>query len=200
MTVNLNQYRGTVGFFNSSKLPLKKTHDPSLQKNILKTHLTEILIFLLTVRFAISLSSTQNIRSLRQSLFHSLYFISVVSYLHHVWLYSLTIKRSGNIKENPSPKPNSCDCLSICHWNLNSMSAHNFIKLSLLRVYTSINKIDIMCLSETYLDSRILSDDVNLELPKYNLLHVDNPTNTKRGGVCIYYHNSLPLKVIDIQF
>ena len=34
----------------------------------------------------------------------------------------------------------------------------------------------------------------------YTLVRADNPTNTKRGGVCIYYHNSLPLKVIDIQF
>ena len=39
-----------------------------------------------------------------------------------------------------------------------------------------------------------------MELPAYNLVRADNPTNTKRGGVCIYYHNSLPLKVIDIQF
>ena len=39
-----------------------------------------------------------------------------------------------------------------------------------------------------------------MELPGYNLVRADNPTNTKRGGVCIYYHNSLPLKVIDIQF
>ena len=27
----------------------------------------------------------------------------------------------------------------------------------------------------------------------------ENLTNTKIGSVCIYYHNSLPLKVIDIQ-
>ena len=39
-----------------------------------------------------------------------------------------------------------------------------------------------------------------LELPGYNLVRTDNPANTKRGGVCIYYHNSLPLNVIDIQF
>ena len=26
-----------------------------------------------------------------------------------------------------------------------------------------------------------------------------NPANNKRGGVCIYYHNLLSLKVIDIQ-
>ena len=51
-----------------------------------------------------------------------------------------------------------------------------------------------------YLDSSIPSDDDNLALPGYNLVRVDNPTNTKRGSVCIYYHNSLPLKVIDIQF
>ena len=71
--------------------------------------------------------------------------------------------------------------------------------MTLLRAYISINKIDIICLSETYLDSSIPSDDDNLELPGYNLVRADNPTNTKRGGVCIYYHNSLPLKVIDIQ-
>ena len=58
----------------------------------------------------------------------------------------------------------------------------------------------MICLSETYLDSRILSDNGNLELPGYNLVRADNPINTKRGGVCIYYENSLPLKVIDIQF
>ena len=39
-----------------------------------------------------------------------------------------------------------------------------------------------------------------MESPGYNLICADNPSNTKWGGVCIYYHNSLPLKVIDIQF
>ena len=104
------------------------------------------------------------------------------------------------MNEIPGPKDNSCDCLSICHWNLNSICGHNFIKLSLLRAYISISKIDIICLSETYLDSSIPTDDDNLELPGYNLVRADNPNNTKRGGVCIYYHNSLPLKVIDIRF
>ena len=198
MTVNLNQYRWTVGVFNNRKLPLKKPHGPSLQKNILKTHLIEIVIFLLvlTVRYAISLSSAQNIRLLRRSLLHSFYLINADSYIHYVWFYSLAIKRSGDIEENPGPKPNSCECLSICHWNLNIISAYNFIKLSLLRAYISINKINIICLSETYLDSSISSENDNLELPGYNLVRADQPTTTKRGGVCIYYHNSLPLKLI----
>ena len=63
-----------------------------------------------------------------------------------------------------------------------------------------MNKIDIICLSETYLDSSIPTDGDNLGLPGYNLVCTNNPTKTKRGGVCSYYHNSLPLKVIEIQF
>ena len=202
MTVNLNQYHRIVGVFNNRKLPLKKIHGPSLQKIILKTHLIQIVMFLivLTVRHLISLSSAQNIQFFRRSLFHSFCFINAVSYMHYVWLYSLTIKRSGDIEKNPGPKPNSCDCWSICHWNLNSISAQNFIRLSLFRAYIYVNKTDIICLCETYLDSNISSDNVNLELPGYNLVRADNLTNTKRGSVCIYYHNSLPLKLIDIQF
>ena len=65
----------------------------------------------------------------------------------------------------------------------------------LLRAYISVNKLDVISLSKTYLDSSIPSDDDNLELPGCNLVHTDNPTNTKRGSV-----NSLPLKLIDIQF
>ena len=103
------------------------------------------------------------------------------------------------IEENPGPKPNSCEYLSICHWNLNSISAHSFIKLSLLCAYISINKIDIICLSETYVDSSISSDNDNVELPRYNLFRADNPTYTNRGGICIYYHNYLSLTVIGIQ-
>ena len=80
------------------------------------------------------------------------------------------------------------------------MPAHNFIKLSLPRGYISINKLDIICLSETYVDSSISSNDGNLEVPGYTLVCADNPNNTKIGGVCIYYINSLPLKVLDIQF
>ena len=159
-----------------------------------------IILIVLTVKYVISLSSAQNIQFLRRSLFHNFYFFSAVLHIHHVWLYFLAIKGSGNKEENPSPKLNSCDCLSICHWNPNRISAHNFIKLSLLRAYISIYKIDTICLSETYLDSSISSHNDNLELPGYNLVRADNPTNTKRGGVCIYYHNFLPLKVIDIQF
>ena len=35
---------------------------------------------------------------------------------------------------------------------------------------------------------------------RYTSVRADNSNNIKRGGVCIYYLNSLPLKVLDIKF
>ena len=55
-------------------------------------------------------------------------------------------------------------------------------------------------LSETSLDSYILHDDDNLQIPGYNLYREDLPLNIKRGVVCIYYKNSLPLKTKNIHY
>ena len=62
------------------------------------------------------------------------------------------------------------------------------------------NKLDVICLSETSLDSSISNDDDDLEIPGYDLYRADYPSKTKRGGVCIYYRNSLPLKILGIQY
>ena len=53
---------------------------------------------------------------------------------------------------------------------------------------------------ERYLNSSIPSDDNNLEIPGYGLIRADQPFNSKRGGVCVYYRNSLPLKILDIFY
>ena len=120
-------------------------------------------------------------------------------FIQFIWVHALLIRQSGDIEMNPGPKPNPCHSFSICHWNLNSLAAHNYLKVSLLRAYVAIEKFDVVCLSETYLDSSNLSDDDNFYLPGYNLVRADHPSNAKKGGVCIYFKNSLPLKVLDIQ-
>ena len=55
-----------------------------------------------------------------------------------------------------------------------------------------------MCLSETYLDSSIPSNIIDTE--GYKLVCSDHPDNVKRGGVCIYYKESLPVRVINLPF
>ena len=32
------------------------------------------------------------------------------------------------------------------------------------------------------------------------MIRADHAANSKRGGVCMYYRNCLPLKVLDIRF
>ena len=59
-----------------------------------------------------------------------------------------------------------------------------------LNSYNSLHKFDIMYLSETYLDSNTPLDDDNLEISGYMLVRSDHPSNTKRGGVCLYYQNN----------
>ena len=109
---------------------------------------------------------------------------------------------SRDVEVNPGPKRNSCQSqsFSICHWNLNSLIAHSFTKVSLLTSYLSVNKFDIVCLSETFLNSEILTDDENLQIPGYSIARVDHPSNIKRGGVCVCYKTSLPLKLLDIKY
>ena len=116
------------------------------------------------------------------------------------WLYLILTKRSGDIEQNPGPKSNSSQNFSICQWTLNNISAHDFIKISLLKTYIVTHKQGGISLSETYLDSSISNDDDNLEIPAYDLFRAHHPSNTKRCGFCVYYRNSLPLKILNIQY
>ena len=59
-------------------------------------------------------------------------------------------------------------------------------------------KHDFICLTETYLDSSV--PDILLETDGYNLVRADHPNHTKRGGVCIYYKESLPVRVINLSY
>ena len=57
---------------------------------------------------------------------------------------------------------------------------------------------DIICISETFLNNTYEDNDVNLN--GYSLLPADHPSIAKRGRVCIYYKETLVLKVILIQY
>ena len=86
----------------------------------------------------------------------------------------------------------------MCHWNLNSLPAQNFSKLTQLKAYISMYKHDFICLSETCLDSS--AHDSLLEIDGYNLVRADHPNDTKSGRVCVYYKESFILLGRDITF
>ena len=72
-------------------------------------------------------------------------------------------------------------------------------KFSFLKLILQF-KFNIICISETYLGTRITSDDGNLEILGYNLIRSDHRSNSKRGGVCFYYKSALPLRVLNIYY
>ena len=104
----------------------------------------------------------------------------------------------GYIELNPEPKKDkSCDNFSLCHWSLNSIAAHDFSKLSLLEAYNTHHMYDIICLSKTYLDSSVPYDDPRLNLSGYKLVRADNLSDNKRGGVRIYFKETLAIRLVS---
>lgn len=104
----------------------------------------------------------------------------------------LALVISGGIEINPGPETTSNQNLSICHWNLNGIAAYNCVKISLLEAYNAVHNYDIICVSGTFLDSDYSSNDPRLSLQSYDMIRSDHPSDTKRGGVCIYYKENLP--------
>ena len=95
-------------------------------------------------------------------------------------VYALPIRQSGDIEVNPGPRSSPCHGFSICHRNLNGLTTHNYLKVSLLRAYDAIKKFDVVCLSKTFLDSSNLPDYGNFDPPDYNVVRVDYPSNIKK--------------------
>ena len=116
MPVNLNQYRGIVRTFNNRNYYHKLTL--SLGQPYQSTFFLNCAFLLCDISFLFTL------------------LISVFPTLRsNPWLYSLLILSSTDDELIPGPKRSSTRNISICDWNLNSMSAHNYIKLFLLKAY-----------------------------------------------------------------
>ena len=201
MPVNLNQYRGTVRTFNNRNYYHKFTL--SLGQPCQSTFFLNCAFPLCNISFwfvlliSVFLKLKSNLYSSTKH-FHKLSFlVAIITIWSLPWLYSLLILLSADVELNPGPKRVSISNSSKCHWNLNSISAHNC--LFLLKAYIAIHKFKIICLSEIYLDSSTTSDDDNLAISGYNLIRSDHPSNNKRSGVCIYYKNFFPLRVLSIK-
>ena len=119
--------------------------------------------------------------------------------IYYLQCCSSLILLRRDVKTNLSPIPSFGQCFSICHWNLNYITVHNFPILSLVTAYSLVQNVDIICFSETYLNSATPPNDTRLESPGYNLFLSDHPSNNERGGVCVYYKSTLPLGTLIIS-
>ena len=107
MLVNVVQHRWAVGNFNShfNLHKLKSKSDSllgicSLLKKLVHVLMLTFLDSLLTGKFR-----------------------------RNFWFYIKKISLSGDVETNPGPQSKRCQESSICHWNLNSVATHSFIKV-----------------------------------------------------------------------
>ena len=204
MPVNLIQHRGAVGSFNNrhSARELKyrnlslRSHNNIFAHCFFYHNSGFLFVLFLTVFLVIkhnTCNGTKNSKALS-------FFVIVTKIWITTWLHSVLLLLGGEVELNPGPKQSSINTFSICHWNLNSVSAHNYAKIFLLKAYIAIHGFDIICISETYLDSSTSPDDRNLEISGYNLIRSDHPSNNKREGICIYYKHFLLLRILNSQY
>ena len=103
----------------------------------------------------------------------------------------MLLLESGDIETNPGPR--RFFFIKFCHWNLNGLAAHDFVEMSSIETFIRTHNFDSLCLSETFLDSSVDISDTRININGYPLLRAEHPSNTKRGGVCLYYKNYLPV-------
>ena len=92
--------------------------------------------------------------------------------------YPTLLFRCGNIEASIGSKYSS---LTFCHWNLNYLTAHGSIKISLLQAYITQHNLPIGNVSK-FLYS---NNDDRIPIEGYNLIRTDHPSDSKRGVVCI---------------
>ena len=89
---------------------------------------------------------------------------SLITKLLNIFLFICIVNflcRFGVIETNPDLKYSP---VTFCHWNLNGLEAHDSIKISLLQPYIFQHNYDIICLSETFLNSSIESNDDRISI------------------------------------
>ena len=117
----------------------------------------------------------------------------LITKLSNIFLFNCIVNllcRCCVSETNPGPKYSS---LTFCHWNLNGLTAHDSIKIALHQAYILHHNYDIKCLSQTFLNSSIESNDDRISIDGYNLIRSDHPSDLRRGEVCIYYKEHIPL-------
>ena len=82
------------------------------------------------------------------------------NYSRNLSFVALLLFRSGEVERNPGPK---YPVIKFCHWNLNGLDTHNFLKVSLMEAFITTHSFHMTCLSETFLDSTVTQNR-----PEYN--------------------------------
>ena len=205
MPVNIIQYRGEIGVYYNKCYNVSFSSISIVAGFGIMIYVTLATLirypFIFTLQLMISLVSIciKIAKGHYKKCLYSLCLIMFNSALDS-WYYVALILLSHDVEQNPGPRQDLSQSFSISHWNLGSIPSHNFQKITSFIAFNCIHDFDIICFSETFLNSDISSEDKNLEIPGYTFFRKDHPSNTMRGGVCVYFKTYLPVKTLNISF
>ena len=148
--VNPVQYRVTVGIFdNRNPIITLRFESPSCSKlNNLPNYDTNYISVQFNIFLIAFLFSKGYVSIISTKLYISIFLLFNILLSVLVWLCGCLIILSGDVEVNQGPKNSVSECLSVSHWNFNSISVHDNSKLFLLKAYISVHKFTIICLSE----------------------------------------------------
>ena len=86
------------------------------------------------------------------------------------------------------------DCINICHMNAQSLCARQLSKLDEFKECFTNSKLDLICVTETWLHQDILNRSVDVE--GYSLLRNDRGYS-RGGGICLFYKSDLICKIVS---
>ena len=90
---------------------------------------------------------------------------------------------NGDIETNPGP-----DTLDFCTWNLNSITAYDFLCVALVEAYNSVYKYDLIGLVETHLETTI--NEARLAIDGYAFYKSNDPQKTWNIQAIIFQNNN----------
>ena len=89
--------------------------------------------------------------------------------------------------------------LSFLNWNINTLGKDDFHRVSLIEAHNSVFNYDIISLCETSITDNITVPE-NI-LKGYHYYPCNHSSGEKKGGVGIFYKDSLQLKIrADLSF
>ena len=170
MPIDNQPMRARVGTYNFKQKVLKPKIFRSKENNFYTVHcLSKIMAYLaLMLHYFLSIC-------LVILIFNKLLFLyAVAAYIRKSYnallfindcfrnlpFVALPLLRSGDVETNRGPKKSSV--IKFCHWNLNDLAAHDFLKVSLIETFITAHNFDNICLSETMLDTTVPQHDVNI--------------------------------------
>ena len=139
MPINVNQWHMEIGNFNNSISNSLCDYIFYLNKSLtVIAYLLYAVLFKHIVNWTLVLAIFNaffrtKVNIINIYLGRILYWNILSSFMLNIWYCKCLLRLSG--------EPNFCKSFSICHWNLNSITSHNFIKVSLLTAYNSIHKL-----------------------------------------------------------